>query len=190
MGGIFRGFCFFLQKSYRLCVRNPSFGKPQIGHKLGKWQWCHNLSTWRQCQYFWRCLVSPFKLSYWYMFHVNSITGCGVMTIFFYKRLTRNPDIKFSSSVSNEIFMNAAKCQDYSFYNFWVGKTNVRRVGGGRGGYETMKSYILIFKIWTKRGVMKKLLRNRGLVEKEVLLEMVGVSKLFYFLLQFFGFFV
>ena len=62
--------------------------------------------------------------------------------------------------------------------------------GGGRGGYETMKSYILIFKIWTKRGVMKKLLRNRGLVEKGVLLEMVGVSKLFYFLLQFFGFFV
>ena len=62
-------------------------------------------------------------------------------------------------------------------------------VGGG-GGYETMKSYILIFKIWTKRGVMKKLLRNRGLVEKGVLLEMVGVSKLFHFLLQFFGFFV
>ena len=62
--------------------------------------------------------------------------------------------------------------------------------GGGRGGYETIKSYILIFKIWTKRGVMKKLLRNSGLVEKGVLLEMVGVSKLFYFLLQFFGFFV
>ena len=159
MGGIFRGFCFFLQKSYRLCVWNPSFGKPQIGHKLGKWQWCHNLSTWRQCQYFWRCLVSPFKLSYWYMFHVNSITGCGVMTIFFYKRLTRNPDIKFSSSVSNEIFMNAAKCQDYSFYNFWVGKTNVRRVGGGGvGGEEVMKLWnrtFLFLKFGQKGGSWK-----------------------------------
>ena len=25
---------------------------------------------------------------------------------------------------------------------------------------------ILVFKIWTKRGVMKKLLKNRGLVER------------------------
>ena len=33
------------------------------------------------------------KLSYWSKFHVNMITGSGVMTIFFYKRLTRNPEI-------------------------------------------------------------------------------------------------
>ena len=25
---------------------------------------------------------------------------------------------------------------------------------------------VLVFKIWTKRGLMKKLLRNKGLVEK------------------------
>ena len=38
----------------------------------------------------------------------------------------------------------------------------------------------LIFEIWTKGGVMKKLLRNRGLVERgEILLER-GVSKLFH----------
>ena len=40
-------------------------------------------------------------------------------------------------------------------------------IGGGRGGGG------VILKIWTKRGVIKKLLRNRGLVESKV-------SKLFY----------
>ena len=32
------------------------------------------------------------KFSYCSKFHVNMITGYGVMTIFVYKRLTRNPD--------------------------------------------------------------------------------------------------
>ena len=31
--------------------------------------------------------------SYWSKFHVNNITGSGVMTIFFCKGLTRNPEI-------------------------------------------------------------------------------------------------
>ena len=31
---------------------------------------------------FWRCLVSVVMLSYWSKFHVNFITGSGVMTIF------------------------------------------------------------------------------------------------------------
>ena len=78
--------------------------------------------------------------SYWSKFHVNIISGSGVMTIFFYKGLTRNPEIgynpvwvlpniwgqgrvrnaKFSTNVSNEILTNVAKCQSYSFYRFWV----------------------------------------------------------------------
>ena len=33
---------------------------------------------------------------------------------------------------------------------------------------------VLVFEIWTKRGVMKKLLRNRRLVERGVLLERGG----------------
>ena len=33
---------------------------------------------------------------------------------------------------------------------------------------------VLVFKIWTKRGVMRKILRDRGLVEKGVLLESEG----------------
>ena len=62
------------------------------------------------------------------------------MTIFFYKGLTKNPEIgntpvwvlpniwrlgqvrdtKFGTNVSNEMLLNAAKCQGYSFYRFWV----------------------------------------------------------------------
>ena len=38
------------------------------------------------------CFVS-LKFSYWCKFHVNIITGSGIMTIFFYKGLTRNPEI-------------------------------------------------------------------------------------------------
>ena len=42
---------------------------------------------------FWRCFVSLVKFSYWSKFHVSIITGSGIMTIFFYKGLTRNPEI-------------------------------------------------------------------------------------------------
>ena len=61
------------------------------------------------------------------------------MTIFFYKGLTRNPEIgntsvwvlpniwrlgwvmdtKFGTNVSNKMLLYAAKFQDYSFYRFW-----------------------------------------------------------------------
>ena len=78
--------------------------------------------------------------SYWSKFHVNIITGSGVMTIFFYKGLTRNPEIrntpiwvlpnirrlgqirdtKFGTNVSNKILLKAAKCQAYSFHRFCV----------------------------------------------------------------------
>ena len=43
-------------------------------------------------KFFWRCFVSLVKFSYWSKFHVNIITGSGVMTISFYKELTRNPE--------------------------------------------------------------------------------------------------
>ena len=33
------------------------------------------------------------KFSYWSKFHINIITGSGIMTILFYKGLTRNPEI-------------------------------------------------------------------------------------------------
>ena len=81
----------------------------------------------------------------------NLVTGPSFMAIsslvlelwqFFYKELTRNPEIrntavwrlpniwvfrrvkdtKFGTNVSNKIPRNAAKCQDYSFYRVIKGK--------------------------------------------------------------------
>ena len=40
--------------------------------------------------------ISLVKFSYWSKFHVNTIVGSGIMTIFFYKGLTRNPEIRNS----------------------------------------------------------------------------------------------
>ena len=77
------------------------------------------------------------------------ITGSGIITIFFYKGLTRNPemgntpvwvfpnnwrlgqvmDTKFGTSVTNRMLLNAAKFQRYSFCGFWVIK---RKPTGGR----------------------------------------------------------
>ena len=73
------------------------------------------------------------------------------MTIFVYKGMTRNPEIKntpvwvlpniyrlsrvsdtkFGTNVSSEKLLNARKCQGYSFYRFWVILgTPARGVGG------------------------------------------------------------
>ena len=84
------------------------------------------------------------------LFRLSSlVTGPSFMAIsslvlelwqFFYEELTRNPEIrntpvwhlpniwgfgrvrdtKFGTNVSNKILRNTAKCQDYSFYRFWV----------------------------------------------------------------------
>ena len=100
--------------------------------------------------FFWCCFVSLLKFSYWSKFHVNIITGSGVMTVFFYQELTRNPktgntpvwnlpniwrlwqvrDTKFGANVSNKILLKAAKCQGYSFYR-WVIKGKPTRGEGG-----------------------------------------------------------
>ena len=44
-------------------------------------------------KFFWRRFVSLVTFSYWSKFHVNTITGSGVMTISFYEGLTRNTEI-------------------------------------------------------------------------------------------------
>ena len=76
-------------------------------------------------------------------------TGSGIMTIFFYKGLTRNfeientpvwvlpniwklgqvMDTKCRTDVSNRNLLNAGKFQGYSFYGFWVIKG--KPTGGG-----------------------------------------------------------
>ena len=93
---------------------------------------------------FWRCFVSLVMLSYRSMFHVNIFTGSGVMTILFYKRLTRIPEMgntpvwvlpniwrlgklrkpHLACFISFKMLLNATKCQGYSFYRFWVNNGN------------------------------------------------------------------
>ena len=86
---------------------------------------------------YWRCFVSLVKLL------VQSISSLILefwgYDDFFYKRLSWNLDIgniaigvlpntrlgqirdtKFGTDVSNKMLLNAAKCQGYSFYGFWV----------------------------------------------------------------------
>ena len=47
-------------------------------------------------------------------------------------RLGRGRDTRVGTNVSNEMFLNVAKCQGYSFYRFWVIKG--KWTGGGVGG--------------------------------------------------------
>ena len=96
-------------------------------------------------EFFWRWFVSLVKFSYWSKFHVNIITGSRIITIFFYKGLTRNQkvgntpvwvlfniwrlgrdmDIKFGTDVSNKMLLNAASFQGYnSSFLSYCGKTN------------------------------------------------------------------
>ena len=131
----YRYFSFVLQTMWP----ESGFRIPKIGGKSGKWQSRHNFPTWGDHPFFWGCFVSLVKFNYWSKFHVNIITEFGVMTISFYKGLTRNPQIgnspvwvlsntwrlgrvrnkKFGRNVSNKMLLNVGKCQGYSFHLFW-----------------------------------------------------------------------
>ena len=115
-----------------LSIRPPDYSKlaknPKNGNDVSIFRHDVNL------KFFWGCFASLVK------FHVNIITGSGILTIFFYKGFTRNPEIgntplwvfpniwrlgqfintRFGTSVSNKMLLNAAKFQGYSFYRFWV----------------------------------------------------------------------
>ena len=80
------------------------------------------------------------KFGCWSKFHVNIITASGVIAIFSCIGLTRNPEIRnipiwllpniwwlgpvretnFGTNVSNEMLLNAWKCQGSRFYRLWV----------------------------------------------------------------------
>ena len=62
-----------------------------IGLKLEKWQWRHNFLTWHCYQIFLTLFCYSCQV-YWPKFHVNIISGSGVLTTNFYKGLTRNPE--------------------------------------------------------------------------------------------------
>ena len=86
------------------------------------------------------CRISLVNFSYWFKFYINIKNGSGVMRVFAYKELTRNPNIgntpvgilpniwrlgqvrdtKFGTNVFNKKLLNAAKFQGYSFCRFWV----------------------------------------------------------------------
>ena len=132
--------------------------------QIGKGQWLHDLLIWHHCHVFLHCFVSLLKFSYWSKFHANIITGSGVMTIYFYKGFTRYPkigntnvcvlpniwrlrrvrDTSFGTDVSNKMLLNAAKCQSYSFYLFWVVQ---RKTKGGGGIIPPPHSLKFILKI-------------------------------------------
>ena len=132
---------------YATGIRFPDCAKSVVNWKMTM---TSRFSKMRSSSIFWRCFVSLVKFSYWSKFHVNIITGSGVMTISFYMGLTKSPEIgntpvrvllniwrmwrarttKFGTNVSNKMLLNAAKCQSYSFYRFWVSKG----IPTGRGG--------------------------------------------------------
>ena len=111
----------------------------QIGCKLEKWQWCHNFLHGLIVKFLWRS-VFIVKFNYWIKFYVNIITGSGVMTISFYKRLIKNPEIgntpvwvltniwrlgwfkntKCDMKVCKKMLLNASKSQGYRFYRLCV----------------------------------------------------------------------
>ena len=74
-------------------IRLPDSCKFLVNQK--KRQWRYNLSTWGHRRFFfWRWCVSLTKFSYWSKFHVNIMTGSGVMRTFFYKGLSINQETK------------------------------------------------------------------------------------------------
>ena len=105
------------------------------------------------------CLFCQF--SDWSKFHVNIVTCSGVMTIFVYEGLTRNPEIgnnhicalpniwrlgrvedtKFGRNVCNEKLLNVATRQVYNFYRFQV------ITGNPAGGENTLTRLALINKL-------------------------------------------
>ena len=81
-----------------LCVRDHVFGIQLLDcSKLPiNWKNDNDVKFCRHditIKFFWRCLFSLVRCSYWFKFHVNIITGSKVMTIFVYKGLTRNSEI-------------------------------------------------------------------------------------------------
>ena len=93
------------------------------------------------------CFLSLVKFNYCSKVHVNIFTGSRVITVYFYKGLTRNPEIgnisvwvlpkiwslekvrdtKFGTDVSDKMLLNTTKYQGYSLCLSWVIKEKSRR---------------------------------------------------------------
>ena len=131
--------------------------------------------------FFWHCFVSNVNFGYWSKFHVNIITGSGIMTTFFYKGLIRNPEIRntpvwvfpniwrlgwgmdtqFGTNVCNKMLLNAAKFQGYSFYCFWVIKENPT----GKGvKLSPTQIRVKPYQQWISPGTSQKILSGQQLL--------------------------
>ena len=120
---------------------------PESGFRVApNWPWTGKITM--TSQFF---DMTSSLVSYWFKFDVNIIIGYIVNAIYFYKALTRNPEIgnvpvwvlpnicrlgqlrdtKFDTDFSNEMLLNAAKCQGYSFYHSEVTKGKPGGWGGG-----------------------------------------------------------
>ena len=117
------------------------------------------------------------NFSYASKFHVNIITASGIMTIFFYKGLTRNPefgntpawvlpniwrlgrvmDTKFDTKVSNrKLHWMLQNSSVTAFYRFWVIKGKPTGVGKitprprrlGLNYFPSLFVWISLFLVW------------------------------------------
>ena len=95
----------------------PDWSKLTINQKA--WQWCHDVPKRRHYQIFWSCFVSILNFSHWFKFHVNIISGFGVLTIFFHKRSTRNAEIKNATVWFSEFFLISKDWSELEISN-WV----------------------------------------------------------------------
>ena len=104
-----------------------------------KWQWRHSLLTWRHRQIFltlpcFSCEVSLLvQVSCQQSFLRDWPEKSPVWVLAKIWRLGLVRNAKYGRNVSNEKLLNATKCQNYSFYRFWVlnGKPTRERGGGG-----------------------------------------------------------
>ena len=118
--------------------------------QIGKMIMTSQFPTWRHRRFFWCRFFLLLSLVTGPSFISKSSRVLELWQFFFYKGLTRNSEIrntpvwvwpniwrlgpvrdtKFCKNVSNEMLLNAAKCQGYSFYGFWVIKGKPKGVGG------------------------------------------------------------
>ena len=123
--------------------------------------------------------VFLFKFVYWSNFNVNMNTGFGVMTGFFYKGLSRNPEIinapawvlpyiwrlwwvrdtKFRTNVYIEMLLNAAKCRKMLLFI----QTKIARMEEVSKNYLQLKASTECIYLWGKnREKIKKLDDSRS----------------------------
>ena len=145
-----------INKNVSLTDYAPGFQLPDCSKLAKNWKNDYIVIIFRHAiiaKFFWHCFVSLVRLSYWSKFHVNIITGSGVMTIFFYEGLARNPEIgntsvwvlpnnrrlrrvrgaKFGTNVSNKMLLMLKNARVAAFT---VSEFKEKRTWGTRGGGE------------------------------------------------------